>query len=113
MDALSGLCCGCVILPGDGVFFISLNDTRNFIGEKGVEYCWMYGSFERYLYINLASIGVSIGELLSLYWLAQRNYLFTYLILWAAWRTIAVVIVLLVGGRSERWRIEAFLTATP
>ncbi|QWG14812.1 hypothetical protein KMZ29_09230 [Bradyrhizobium sediminis] len=42
---------------GTVLFFISLNDTRNFIGEKGVEYCWMYGSFERYLFINLASIG--------------------------------------------------------
>jgi hypothetical protein len=67
------------------VLLFTLNETCEFIGKSGVEYCWMYGSFERYLFTHLTLIGVDIGVLLSLYWLARLNYLLVYLIIWAAW----------------------------
>jgi hypothetical protein len=70
---------------GAMVLLLTLNATREFIGERGVEYCWMYGSFERYLFTHLTLICVDIAVLLGLYWLAQRNYLLVYLIAWAAW----------------------------
>jgi hypothetical protein len=74
-----------LVLLGAMVFLITLNETREFIGERGVEYCWMYGSFQRYLFTHLTLISVEIGTLLGLYWLAQRNHLLAYLIVWAAW----------------------------
>jgi hypothetical protein len=73
------------VVLGAAVLFLTLNETRKFIGEKGVEYCWMYGSFQRYLYINLASLCVDIVTLFGLYWLARGNYLIVYLIIWAVW----------------------------
>ena len=78
--AAAVLCCLAAL-----IFFATLNETRDFIGEKGVEYCWMYGRFERYLYIHLAKICVNIAVLLCLYRLAQRNYLFVYLVVWTGW----------------------------
>jgi len=65
-------------------FLLTLNETREFIGD-GVEYCWMYGKFDRYIFTHLALFCVDIGALLGLYWLARRNSLLVYLILWAVW----------------------------
>jgi hypothetical protein len=59
-------------------FFITLNDTHEFIGERGVEYCWAYGSFTRYVVSHLASITVLCGILYVLYLLARRDYLTAY-----------------------------------
>lgn len=67
------------------MFFATLSETREFIGEKGVEYCWMYGSFERYFYINLSWIFADIGFLLILYWLARRSCLAVSLVVWVVW----------------------------
>jgi hypothetical protein len=66
-------------------FFVTLRETREFIGEKGVEYCWMYGSFDRYFYVHVGSICVDIAALFGLYWLAKRNHLLVYLLVWAVW----------------------------
>ena len=74
-----------LVCLGAVIFLVTLNETREFIGDRGVEYCWMYGSFQRYLFTHLALICVDMGTLLSLYWLAQRNHLLAYLIVWAAW----------------------------
>ncbi len=46
---------------------------NGFIGDQGVEICWMYGSFHRYLFTNLALTCRDIGVLLGLYWLTQSN----------------------------------------
>jgi hypothetical protein len=70
---------------GAVVFVATLNETREFIGDKGVEYCWMYGKFDRYLFTHLALICLDTTVLLGLYWLARRNRLFIYLFVWAAW----------------------------
>jgi hypothetical protein len=67
------------------LFLATLNDTREFIGEQGIECCWSYTSFERYLFASLTSIGVALVVLTGLYWLARRNDLLTYLILWVVW----------------------------
>jgi hypothetical protein len=60
-------------------FFITLDETRVFIGERGVEYCWAYGSFLRYATSHLASIGVALAILYLLYRLARNDYLIAYL----------------------------------
>ena len=67
------------------LFLISLNETREFIGDKGIEYCWMYGKFDRYLFTNLALICLDAIVLSGLYWLARQDCLFIYLLTWAAW----------------------------
>jgi len=67
------------------VVVATLNETREFIGDKGVEYCWMYGSFHRYLSTNLVLICLDVALLLSLYWLVRRNRLIIYLVVWAIW----------------------------
>jgi hypothetical protein len=74
-----------LVFLGATAFLVTLNETREFIGERGVEYCWMYGSFQRYLFTHLTLICVDIGTLTGLYWLAQRNYLLAYPIVWGAW----------------------------
>jgi hypothetical protein len=66
------------------IFLVSLNATREFIGS-GSEYCWMFGSFQRYVTTSLVLICVNVIVLLSLYWLARRNHLFVYLIVWVVW----------------------------
>ncbi len=73
------------VFLGAAVLLLTLSQTREFIGDKGVEYCWMYGSFQRYLFTHLTLICVDTTVLLGLYWLARRNYLLVYLIVWAAW----------------------------
>lgn len=73
------------MLLGVLTFFTSLRETRAFIGDRGVEYCWMYGAFHRYLYINLAWFGADIVVLFGLIWLAQRNHLLAYLLVVAIW----------------------------
>jgi hypothetical protein len=60
-------------------FLITLNETREFIGERGVEYCWAYGSFSRYLFSHVTSIFVFFCILSVLYWLARRDYAYAYL----------------------------------
>jgi hypothetical protein len=65
--------------------FLTLNGTRDFIGEKGVEICWMYGSFERYLFAHFTSTGVSLITLSALYWLARRDQVVAYVGVWAMW----------------------------
>ena len=74
-----------LVCLGATAFLVTLSETRELIGERGVEYCWMYGSFQRYLFTHLTLICVDIGVLLGLYWLAQQNYLLAYLVVWAAW----------------------------
>jgi hypothetical protein len=74
-----------LVCLGAMVFLVTLNETREFIGDRGVEYCWMYGSFQRYLFTHLTLICVDMGTLLGLYWLAQRDHLLAYLIVWAVW----------------------------
>jgi hypothetical protein len=70
----------------DAVLFVAtLNDIREFIGEKGLACCWSYTSFDRYLSASLTSIGVGLVVLSGLYWLAQRKYLLAYFVLWALW----------------------------
>lgn len=66
-------------------FFATLKETREFIGKKGVEYCWAYGSFDRYLFSHLASVLIVLIGLSLLYWLARRDYLVAYLVVWATW----------------------------
>lgn len=66
-------------------FFATLKETREFIGKKGVEYCWAYGSFERYLFSHLTSILIIVVGLSLLYWLARRDYMVAYLVIWATW----------------------------
>jgi hypothetical protein len=73
------------VFLGVVVLFATLNKTRLFIGETGVEICWMYGSFDRYLFTHLALICLDVGVLLGLYWLARRNNLLVYLIVLAVW----------------------------
>jgi hypothetical protein len=70
------------------LFLVTLNETREFIGEKGVEYCWEYGSFNRYLLSHLISISIALGLLSTLYALARRNNLFAYVGVWIAWLLI-------------------------
>ena len=62
-----------------------LNEMREFLGDKGIDFCWMYGSFDRYLSSHLGSICVDAGALLILYSLACRDWLKSYLAVWAAW----------------------------
>jgi small neutral amino acid transporter SnatA (MarC family) len=64
---------------------LTLNQVRKLLGDRGIEYCWMYGSFERYLFTSLTVVCIDVCVLLSLYWLARRDYLLSYLIIWAAW----------------------------
>jgi hypothetical protein len=64
---------------------LTLKQVRELLGDRGIEYCWMYGSFERYLSTTLTLTCVDVCVLLSLYWLARRNRLLAYLIVWAAW----------------------------
>jgi small neutral amino acid transporter SnatA (MarC family) len=64
---------------------LTLNQVRKLLGDKGIEYCWKYGSFERYLSTTLTLTCVDVCVLLSLYWLARRNHLFAYLVVWATW----------------------------
>ena len=65
-------------------FLVTLNETREFIGERGIEYCWAYGSFSRYLFAHVTSICVALGILSVLYKLAKRNSLSAYLIVCGA-----------------------------
>jgi hypothetical protein len=74
-----------LVFVGMTVFLATLNQTREFIGEWGSEYCWMYGSFERYVFTHLVLICVDIAVLLALYWLARRDLPIAYLVVWAAW----------------------------
>ena len=67
------------------ILVATLNETREFLGDKGIEFCWMYGSFDRYLFTHLGSICVDAGVLLVLYSLARRGWLKSYLVVWAAW----------------------------
>ena len=73
-----------LVCLGALVLLLTLNQTREFLGRRGIEYCWMYGSFQRYLYTHLTLIGVDTAVLGALYWLALRNYLLVYLIVAAA-----------------------------
>jgi hypothetical protein len=66
------------------VVLTTLNETRKFIGG-GAEFCWMYGSFERYLIVSFIVICVDTAMLLGLYWLSRRNYLMAYLTALSAW----------------------------
>jgi hypothetical protein len=66
------------------VLVAELNEMREFLGDKGSEFCWMYGSFDRYLFTHLGSICVDAGRLLVLYSLARRDWLKSYLVVWAA-----------------------------
>ena len=65
--------------------FLTLNQVRELLGGRGIEYCWMYGNFERYLSTSLTVICIDVCVLLSLYWLARHDCLLFYLIIWAAW----------------------------
>jgi hypothetical protein len=67
------------------IFFATLNEMREFLGDEGIELCWMYGSFDRYLTTHLASICVDAGALLILYSLAHRDWLKSYLVVWTLW----------------------------
>jgi hypothetical protein len=67
------------------ILVVTLNEMREFLGDKGIEFCWMYGSFDRYLFTHLGSICVDAGVLLVLYPLALRDWLKGYLVVWAAW----------------------------
>jgi hypothetical protein len=73
------------VFLGVVVLFATLNETRLFIGDKGVEICWMYGSFDRYLFTHLALICLDSGVVLGLYWLARHDNLLVYLMVWVAW----------------------------
>jgi hypothetical protein len=66
------------------VFLLSLESTRQFIGN-GSEFCWMFGSFQRYVFVSVALFIVDVPLLCGLYLLARRNYLIAYLIVWALW----------------------------
>ena len=68
------------------ILVAELNEMREFLGDKGIEFCWMYGSFDRYLSTHLGSICVDAGVLLILYSLARRDWLKSYIAVWAAWR---------------------------
>jgi hypothetical protein len=67
------------------ILFATLNEMREFLGDKGIELCWMYGSFDRYISIHLGSICVNAGVLLILYSLACQDWLKSYLVIWALW----------------------------
>ena len=67
------------------ILVAELNEMREFLGDKGIEFCWMDGSFNRYLYTHLGSICVDAGVLLVLYSLARRDWLRSYIAIWAAW----------------------------
>ena len=43
-------------------------------GDKGIDFCWTYGSVDRYLSIHLGSICVGAGVLLIRYSLAFRDW---------------------------------------
>jgi len=64
--------------------FWSMDEMRAFLGDKGIEYCWKYGNFHRYLYTNLALTCVDVVVLLYLYRLARHDRMFAYLVVWAA-----------------------------
>lgn len=67
------------------ILFATLNEMREFLGNKGIELCWMYGNFDRYLSTHLGSICMDAGVLLILYSLAHRDWLKSYLVVWALW----------------------------
>ena len=67
------------------ILVAELNEMREFLGDKGIEFCWMHGSFDRYLSTHLGSICVDAGVLLILYSLAHRDWLNSYIAVWAAW----------------------------
>jgi hypothetical protein len=66
------------------IFLFSLESTREFIGN-GAELCWMFGSFQRYVSVSIALFIVDVPVLFGLHWLARRNHLIVYLIVWALW----------------------------
>lgn len=63
-------------------FIVTLNETRQFIGNGGLEICWKYQSFERYLWSSSIELAIACCILFALYWMAVRNYLRLYLIAW-------------------------------
>src|SRR5260221_10887039 len=74
-----------LVFLGVVVLFVTLNETRLFIGDHGVEICWMYGSFDRYLFTNLALICLDTGVMVGLYWLARLDNLLVYVMVWVVW----------------------------
>jgi hypothetical protein len=67
------------------ILVAELNEMREFLGDKGIEFSRMYGSFNRYQFIHLGSICVDAGVLLILYSLARRDWLKSYIAVWAVW----------------------------
>jgi len=67
------------------ILVAELNEMREFLGDSGIEFCWMYGSFDRYLSTHLGSICVDAGVLLIIYSLAHLDWLKIYIAVWAAW----------------------------
>lgn len=63
-------------------FIATLNETRQFIGGGGLEICWKYQNFERYVWSSLMEFAIACCVLLGLYWMAKQNYLRLYLIAW-------------------------------
>jgi uncharacterized membrane protein YcjF (UPF0283 family) len=65
-------------------FIVTLSETRQFIGGGGLEICWKYQSFERYLWSSLIEVAIACCILFALYWMAVRNYLRLYLLAWGS-----------------------------
>jgi hypothetical protein len=63
-------------------FIVTLSETRQFIGSGGLEICWKYQSFQRYLSSSLIELVIACCILFGLYWIAVRNYLRLYLLAW-------------------------------
>lgn len=76
-------------------FAITLKETREFIGSGGLEVCWKYMNFNRYV---LASIGgniLALAFLVGLYWFAKHNRVRAYLLTWGLWLTLVIAKLLL------------------
>lgn len=72
-------------LLGVIIFVATLDQTRRFLGDGGIEYCWMYGSFNRYLFTHLALIFLNVAALVCLHQFARRDRLLAYLMLQGVW----------------------------